>query len=113
MVLRVDPLGQGHHVQAVPQLDDGPRHPGRLGIAGEPADEAGVDLQDVHRKFLQPADRRGRRSEVVDGQPQAVLPEVLQDATGPLRVGGGGGLRDLDDHRLRVDPRRLQMGRRP
>src|SRR5579872_7014060 len=66
-----DALGNDFHAEIFCQHYDNANDLLRLGIAVHLGDESSVNLHHVHGKFLQPAERRISRTEIVDAETYA------------------------------------------
>src|SRR5207244_1166048 len=84
------------------QLDDA-RSEGRLlPVLGHLVDERFVHLQDVDGKPTEVVERGVARAEVVDGQLDPDLFELIELEDGEVGVGHHRGLSDLEDERARA-----------
>src|SRR5215204_3148520 len=68
----LDALGDHVHAERLPERDDGRRDRAVVGVLGDAAHEAAVDLERVDRKETQRAERRVARPQIVDGHPYAL-----------------------------------------
>ena len=78
--LELDPFRDRRHLQAVCEVDDRADEGQLVRPAGDPVDEALVDLDGIDREPPQIAQRRVARSEVVDGDPHAEALQLPQTA---------------------------------
>src|SRR5215218_4989557 len=83
------------HAQGLAELDDGRGHRARLRAGRHAVDEGLVDLQRVDREPAQVGQRRVPRAEVVEGQADAELLDLLELVGGVRRVLHEQGLGDL------------------
>src|SRR5437763_756227 len=92
-------LGDHRQAQAVGQMDDG-IHDGQVAaVAVDALDEGTVDLQPVDMEPLQVAQRRVAGAEVVDGEPDPQLAQLVQRLDGTLGILHHRPLGDLEAHR--------------
>ena len=90
-------LGDGRDAQALGGAHDSRDDLAADGAARQVADEAAVDLEDLHRQALQVVEGGVADAEVVQREVTAQRAQVLDKPSRLRHVGEGGGLRHLDD----------------
>src|SRR5215470_15689324 len=80
LLARLHAFGDHLELQAVPEADDGAHDHRVVGIGGQIAHEALVDLQPVDRELLHVSERRIAGAEIVDRDFYAEIAQLLQVA---------------------------------
>ncbi len=83
---RLDALGHHAQAEAVREGDGSPGDGQVVGVAGDVANEAAIDLQGVERQAPEVGKRGISGSEVIDAQRQSHRAEFVETAGGGLRV---------------------------
>ena len=103
LLVRLDPLGQGHQPERASELDQRVDQGRGIGRPAHVRHERPVDLQDVHRELAQVGERRVPGAEVVDGDLDAQLLQEVEPGHGGDGVPHERGLGDLEDQQVRVE----------
>src|SRR4029453_4038811 len=77
------------------KVDDGADDAGGSGVTGHREDEALVDLDLADGEFLQVRESRVAGAEVVGGEPEAAVRDLVQDGGHAFRVGHDPAFGDL------------------